>query len=214
MGVQTEFVAVEEIAGERTGGLASTQPVAVLNETALLEACRNGDTEAFRRVFDLHKDRVYSFALYLSRSETMAKDLTQQTFVSVLTKAREFRGSAKLRTWLYRLVINLYTDERRRENRWTRLATVMPTESMSVKSPQESRLAETQITLAVKHAIESLKPTLRSTMALKYLDELSYQEIANVLGCSIGTVASRLNRGHKLLARKLAYLRPSLQGEE
>jgi len=63
-------------------------------------------------------------------------------------------------------------------------------------------------------AIESLKPKLRATVVLKYLEDLSYQEISQVLGCSMGTVASRLNRGHKLLARKLGHLRPSLEGDE
>jgi len=216
--VRTEAAAVEEVAGDASRSLGSTQWVDLvkepLSEAALLDASRKGDADAFRRLFDEHKDRVYSFALYLSRSETMAKDLTQQTFVCVLARVGEFRGNAKLSTWLYRLVMNLYSDEYRRQRRWMPLTAVRPSQIMSEKSPQEKRFAEMEIALAVKHAIESLKPRLRAAVALKYLDNLSYQEIAEVLGCSIGTVASRLNRGHKLLARSLAYLRSSLQAEE
>jgi RNA polymerase sigma-70 factor (ECF subfamily) len=216
--VRIEAAAAEEVAGEPSRSRGSTLSVALmkesLSEAALLDACHKGHADAFRRLFEGYKDRVYSFAFYLSRNETMAKDLTQQTFLSVLVKFGEFRGQAKLSTWLYRLVVNLYADERRRQKRWSALSAITPSQIMSEKSPQEDRLAQREIALAVKQAIESLKPRLRAAVALKYLDNLSYQEIAEVLGCSIGTVASRLNRGHRLLARKLAYLRSSLQAEE
>lgn len=62
----------------------------------------------------------------------------------------------------------------------------------------------------MKSAVAELKPKLRIAILLKYFDDLSYQEIASVLGCSLGTVASRLNRGHRLLARKLAHLRTAM----
>jgi len=184
------------------------------NEAALLAACQEGDEQAFRSLFDSHKDRVYSLALYLTRDEAAASDMTQQAFLTLLAKGREFRGDAKLSTWLYRLVVNLCSDERRRQRRSMPLAAAGGKEAMSEKSPQENRFARGEIALAVKRAIESLKPKLRALVVLKYLDDLSYQEISQVLGCSIGTVASRLNRGHKLLARKLAYLRASLEGDE
>ena len=184
------------------------------NEAALLVACQKGDSQAFRVLFDSHKDRVYSLALYLSRDEAIANDITQQTFATMLLKTSEFRGEAKLSTWLYRLVFNLCADERRRQRRWLPLAAARRKESMSGNAPQEKRFARSEVALAVMRAIESLKPKLRAAVVLKYLDDLSYQEISEVLGCSIGTVASRLNRGHKVLARKLGYLRTSLEGDE
>ena len=183
------------------------------NEAALLAACQQGDSEAFRYLFDSHKDRVYSLARYLSRDEAMANDITQQAFATMLLKAREFRAEAKLSTWLYRLVVNLCADEWRRERKWLPLAAARHKEVMSEKAPQEKSLARNEIAQAVMRAIENLKPKLRATVVLKYLEDLSYQEISQVLGCSMGTVASRLNRGHKLLARKLGHLRPSLEGE-
>jgi len=183
------------------------------NEAALLAACQQGDSEAFRHLFDSHKDRVYSLARYLSRDEAMANDITQQAFATMLLKAREFRAEAKLSTWLYRLVVNLCADEWRRERKWLPLAAARHKEVMSEKAPQEKSLARNEIAQAVMRAIENLKPKLRATVVLKYLEDLSYQEISQVLGCSMGTVASRLNRGHKLLARKLGHLRPSLEGE-
>jgi RNA polymerase sigma-70 factor (ECF subfamily) len=72
---------------------------------------------------------------------------------------------------------------------------------------QEDRAERSETADSVKRAVATLKPKLRVVMLLKYFEELSYEEIAAVLGCSKGTVASRLNRGHKILARKLEHLR-------
>jgi RNA polymerase sigma-70 factor, ECF subfamily len=73
---------------------------------------------------------------------------------------------------------------------------------------QEERLARLEISDAVLAALMQLKPKLRMAIVLKYFEDLSYEQIAEALGCSMGTVASRLNRGHKALAQKLAHLRP------
>ena len=78
---------------------------------------------------------------------------------------------------------------------------------MVVRKSLETAQLQRQMADEVKTAVAGLKPKLRIAVLLKYFDDLSYQEIASVLGCSIGTVASRLNRGHKLLARKLAHFR-------
>lgn len=73
---------------------------------------------------------------------------------------------------------------------------------------QEDHHAQLEISAAVKAAVKELKPKLRMAILLKYFEGLSYEEMASVLGCSAGTVASRLNRGHKELARRLAHLKP------
>lgn len=75
------------------------------------------------------------------------------------------------------------------------------------RRPQEKRYEKREIADSVQAAIRELKPKLRTAILLKYVEELSYEEIAGVLGCSKGTVASRLNRGHRALARKLVHLR-------
>ena len=75
------------------------------------------------------------------------------------------------------------------------------------RRPQEKHYARLEIADSVKAAITELKPKFRLPILLKYIEELSYEEIAQVLGCSKGTVASRLNRGHKALAKRLVHLR-------
>lgn len=77
----------------------------------------------------------------------------------------------------------------------------------SEKKPQERQYARAEVGEAVRKAIGELKPKFRLPILLKYVEGLSYEEIANVMGCSKGTVASRLNRGHGELAKRLAYLR-------
>ena len=79
---------------------------------------------------------------------------------------------------------------------------------------QEELFTRLEISGAVKAAVAQLKPKLRMAILLKYFEELSYEEMAQVLGCSMGTVASRLNRGHKELARKLGHLRNALNAGE
>ena len=81
-------------------------------------------------------------------------------------------------------------------------------------SEQEDRYRRLEISDAVKAAVRELRPKLRIAILLKYFEGLSYEEMARVLGCSTGTVASRLNRGHKELARRLAHLQNALNMEE
>lgn len=82
------------------------------------------------------------------------------------------------------------------------------------KPPQEDHYSQLQISASVKAAVKELKPKLRIAILLKYFEGLSYEEMARVLGCSTGTVASRLNRGHKELARRLQHLRGEFEAGE
>ena len=181
----------------------------------VIEACRRGDREAFRVLFETYKDRVYSVSLYYFKGdEALAHDVTQQVFLRLMTKIGQFRRDAEFTTWLYRLVVNACADEQRR--RWRFLpfgdGFGMREKSAEVKS-QEERYARVELADCVKAAISDLRPKLRLPILLKYVEGLSYDEMADVLHCSKGTVASRLNRGHKILARRLAHLRGALAGE-
>jgi RNA polymerase sigma-70 factor (ECF subfamily) len=122
----------------------------------------------------------------------------------------QFRGDAEFTTWLYRVVANACLDERRKRRRWFSLEGSVEVGHMVVRKSLETLQLQKEMADGVKSAVAQLKPKLRIAILLKYFDDLSYQEIASVLGCSVGTVASRLNRGHRVLARKLAHLRNSM----
>ena len=174
----------------------------------VIEACQQGDREAFRLIFEAYKDKVYSIALYFFKgNETSARDVTQQVFLKLITGIGQFRRDAELTTWLYRLVVNACVDEQRRQRRFIPLGDALEMSGRREKNAPEEQYRRIEIADAVREAIEELKPKLRVAVLLKYVEGLSYEEMAQVLNCSKGTVASRLNRGHKILARRLAHLR-------
>src|SRR5207244_2615638 len=125
----------------------------------------------------------------------------------------QFRGDSEFTTWLYRLVINSCLDERRKQKRFLPVAEFAPTSKAVYRKSPETRYERREIAGSVRAAIGGLKPKMRLPIFLKYIEGLSYEEIAEVLGCSKGTVASRLNRAHKALAKKLSHLRGELELE-
>ncbi len=176
----------------------------------VISACQQGDREALRVLFETYKDRVFSIALYsLTGDAAVAADVTQQVFLKLMTRIGQFRGDSEFSTWLYRLVINTCRDEQRKRRRFLPLLG----SNIEMKAPNQSqgaRYAQRELAAQVQRAIAELKPKLRWPILLKYIDGLSYEEIGKVMNCSKGTVASRLNRGHKALAKKLNYLRDEL----
>ncbi len=174
----------------------------------VIEACQDGDREAFRLLFETYKDRVFSIAVYsFGGDETAASDVSQQIFLKLITSIRQFRGDSAFATWLYRLVVNACTDEHRKRRRLLQFGESAPVSRIEERRPQEKHFAKLEVTDSVQAAIKELTPKLRMPILLKYVEGLSYEEIAGVLGCSKGTVASRLNRGHQSLAKKLSHLR-------
>lgn len=182
-------------------------------DARVIRACQQGDREAFRLLFEAYKERVFSIAVYSLGDETAAGDVTQQIFLKLMTRIGQFRGDSEFTTWLYRLVINSCLDERRKRRRFLPVAEF---DSMTItdkrKSP-EAGYARREIAGAVREAIAGLKPKMRLPILLKYIEGFSYEEIGEVLGCSKGTVASRLNRAHKTLAKRLVHLRGEIASE-
>ncbi|HEY0407284.1 MAG TPA: sigma-70 family RNA polymerase sigma factor [Pyrinomonadaceae bacterium] len=178
----------------------------------VIEACRRGDREAFRLLFEAYKDRVYSISLYYFQGdEASARDVAQQVFLKLMTKIEQFRRDAEFTTWLYRLVANACADEQRRRRRFIFFGDGFEMSGRAAeKSSQEEHYARVELADSVKVAIGELRPKLRLPILLRYIEGLSYDEMAAALNCSKGTIASRLNRGHKILARRLAHLRGTL----
>lgn len=182
--------------------------------SAIIENCKAGDRQAFHALFEGYKDRVYSIALHFSGEDSMAKDITQQVFLKLFTTISQFRFDSEFTTWLYRIVANACIDEQRRRRRFVPFADGEEVRVAGVKGSQEKALIRRQVADSVHAAISRLSPKLRLPILLKYVEGLSYEEIAETLGCSIGTVSSRLNRGHKALARDLGHLRGFVESTE
>jgi len=170
---------------------------------AIIESCRLGDRDAFRALYDIHKDKVYSISLYFFHGDqAIASDVTQQVFLKLMTGIAQFRGDAEFSTWLYRLVVNACTDAARRQKPDATIS-----EAFAAPDSQEEDYARSQIANSVRAGVSALPAKFRIAVLLRHFEDLSYEQMAKVLHCSMGTVASRLSRGHKILAERLKGLK-------
>jgi len=177
------------------------------NDREMVEACRRGDPDAFQILFETHKDRIYSLALRYSGDATAAMDIAQETFLKLFSCIGDFRGEANFETWLYRVVVNQCLDHHRRGRR---LMPVVSDLLDLIRTTGENvlhQLLRTEFEESVQDVIKSLAPEQRIVVVLRYTEGLSYEEIAGILGCSTGTVGSRLSRAHRVLERRLSHLR-------
>jgi RNA polymerase sigma-70 factor (ECF subfamily) len=175
--------------------------------SAIIESCRSGDRDAFRALYDVYKDQVYSISLYFFHGDqAVAADITQQVFLKLITSIGQFRGDAEFSTWLYRLVVNACMDAARRRRPEAPISDRSHVNALPEQDSQEDHYARTQMANSVRAAVSTLPPKFRIAVLLRYFEDLSYEQMSKALHCSMGTVASRLNRGHKILAERLKNL--------
>lgn len=168
------------------------------DEAALIAGCRAGEPAAQRACFDRYRDRVHAIALhFLKGDDAAAQDATQEVFVRFFKRAGAFRADARLSTYLYRATANVCIDELRRRRRFVLVGDIP--ETLHPQTTPTEVLGDPRLV----RAVQQLSPKLRLAVLLRYVDDLSYDEIAAALGVSRGTVASRLNRAHAALAATL-----------
>ncbi|HZZ64584.1 MAG TPA: sigma-70 family RNA polymerase sigma factor [Candidatus Baltobacteraceae bacterium] len=150
---------------------------------------------------------TYNFAYRLTHNEADARDLTQEAFIRVYRAWRSFQPGTSFLSWVYRIVTNLYRDELRRKK--GRYQDEIPEDNVPQTVGGERPLAvtpiedyvEAQLGEGLARSLEQLSPEQRQVIVLADIEEYSYQEIAEIMGCSIGTVRSRLHRARALLRR-------------
>ena len=175
-------------------------------DAPLLELCRNGDEAAFDELVRRHQQRALNVAYQVVRDREDAMEVAQDAFVNVYKNIGSFRGECLFTTWLHSIVVNLARNRHRWWKRRGRSATVsLDEEFQSEDGPVAQQVAATtdspaaeavnaEYVVALDAAMEKLPATLREVMALRNVQELSYEEIAVALDCSVGTVKSRLAR--------------------
>lgn len=178
-------------------------------ERATVIAAQKGDRDAFKTLYEHYRDRVYNFVFYSIGDEIRAEDVLQIVFVKIYRGLPNFRFEASLATWIYRIALNECLNQQRRRG-----AEHIPFEALLGSDEEldsgaaaDLQHAEAERREIVHRAVMELSPKLRAVVALKYLDGLSYEEIASVLECSPGTVGSRLNRALSQLEARLRPLR-------
>jgi RNA polymerase sigma-70 factor (ECF subfamily) len=169
----------------------------------LIEACQRGEPEAFRALFERHKNKVYSIALRYSGDAAVAQDIAQETFLKLFVGIGSFRGESSFGSWLYRLAVNSCFDQKRKIRR---LMPLLDEALAMLQAPDSSALDEmvrAELSGHLRTVLASLSDQQRMLLVLRYTQALSYEEIAEILGASKGTIASRLNRIHRMLERRL-----------
>lgn len=182
-------------------------------------ACQEGGATgldgAFRRLYDRYKDRVYNVCFRITGNASDALDASQETFGILYRKIGEFRFHSRFSSWVYRIAVNASIDLKRRQSA-RRLASLEWAQDSVDHDSRSADVLDEQIEMPmatasrhelereIQHAIDRLSPKLRAITVLRYVENLSYDEIAEALDISIGTVKSRLARAHEALDRELA----------
>ncbi len=161
-----------------------------------------GDRDAFRALYEKYRDKVFASALRIVGETTLAEDLAQEIFVKIHDELRGFKFESRFSTWLYRIAVNHAINKANEIGRRGRIRDRLAREQTP---PDRHGSAGRLVDERVVAAIGELSPKLRAIVTLRYIEGLSYDEIADVLEISIGTVKSRLFLAHETL-------RPLLQG--
>ena len=177
-------------------------------EQVLIENVRRGEMAAFQELVDKYKQKVYYMALDMTGNHHDAEDLSQEVFMKVYVSIKDFRGDAKLTSWLYRIAMNLCIDKSRRK----RLKMVelddkiheKPAPGLSPDVAIQSQATQVQI----QQALSKLPPRQRSIFVMRHYNELMLREIAEALGISEGTVKAQLFRAIQKLQKELGALHP------
>ena len=160
----------------------------------------------FQQLVDRQYVPLFRFALSLTSSEADAADLTQQTFFLWATKGHQLRDGAKAKSWLFTTLYREFLGRRRQDVRFPKIELEEVREEEMSILPNVSALDSG----TVVEALSEVEEPFRATLTLFYLEQFSYQEIADVLDVPIGTIMSRLSRGKALLRRRLLSKEESL----
>ena len=181
----------------------------------LVRRAQEGDEHAFGFLVKKHRCSILRLVSHITRNSVDADDLVQDTFLRAYRSISGFRGEATFHTWLYRIAINVIRTHYQRQ--MTQISANLDDDceydafnddfrtQFDLETP-ESKLACKQIATAVSSALERLRPEFRTAFTLHQVDGLSYQEIADRMGCPIGTVRSRISRTRETIAERLLSL--------
>ncbi len=186
-----------------------TEPRDSRTDQQLVEACRDIQADAFEAAFEelyrRYRDRSYGIAYRITGRATDAMDAVQDSFRVLFQKISTFRFDSQFSTWLFRIVVNCSIDLKRRESaragrRGVSLALLDHAGEPASREDGPVELAEgAELGDHVHAALQRLSPKLRAVLVLRYLEGLSYEQLAEVLEVQLGTVKSRLARAHVAL---------------
>jgi RNA polymerase sigma-70 factor, ECF subfamily len=174
-----------------------------LSEAEAIERAKQGDGQAFEVLYNLHKRRVYSLCLRMTANTAAAEDLTQEAFLQLFRKIGTFRGESAFSTWLHRMAVNVVLMQLRKKGLpVVPLEDTMETEEESPrKEPgaDDPRLSGSIDRLQLQRSIAGLPPGYRMIFLLHDVEGYEHNEIAEMVGCSIGNSKSQLHKARMKL---------------
>ena len=194
-------------------------------DRALVERAQQGDTPAFEMLVVKYQRRIERLISRMVRDADLVQDVAQETFIRAYRALPQFRGESAFYTWLYRIAVNtakkalveIKRDPVLTESSRSRVAeddeTYRVDNELSDGETPEALLASKEIAATVNAAIDALSDDLRQAITLRQIEGLSYEEIADVMNCPIGTVRSRIFRAREAIATRLRPLLGTREGE-
>jgi RNA polymerase sigma-70 factor, ECF subfamily len=169
-----------------------------LSEAEAIEKAKQGDAEAFEVLYNLHKRRVYSLCLRMTANTAEAEDLAQEAFLQLFRKIATFRGESAFSTWLHRMAVNVVLMQLRKKGlSVVPLEDTVETEEDTPKKEPgaaDSKLVGSIDRLQLERAIDRLPPGYRTVFVLHDVEGYEHNEIADIVGCSIGNSKSQLHK--------------------
>ena len=184
-------------------------------EIQLISRCQQGDQEALKEIFDKYHKKVYRIAYGVVRHREEALDIVQEVFIKLFRSIKNFKGRSHFYTYLYRMVMNTAIDHSRKMGK--QFVSSLDEEgrfepSEEIEKGPERILLQKELEEKVNRAMEKLPAEQRAALLFREVEGLSYQEMADAMGCSIGTVMSRLHYGRKRMQELLKdYVGPHSQ---
>jgi len=194
-------------------------------DAPLIERVKRGDVKAFEMLVVKYQRRIERLIGRMVRDVDLIPDIAQETFIRAYRAIPQFRGESAFYTWLYRIAVNtakkslveLKRDplitESARASRDDDDETYRNENELSHGETPEAVLASKEIASTVNAAIEALSDDLRQAITLREIEGLSYEEIAELMNCPIGTVRSRIFRAREAIATRLRPLLDTREGE-
>ena len=181
----------------------------------LIAAVLEGSESAFQQLIERYQDRLFGLLGRLVRDRATVEDLAQEAFVRVFRKLHTFQRESAFYTWMYRIAVNAATDHLERQGR-RRLRLVEDTSDLDTgeRDPDHAGAAEPlmeeELRRVTREVLATLPEKYRTILILREYEDLSYTDMSKVLGCSIGTVESRLFRARKRFKEAIERMHPDL----
>jgi RNA polymerase sigma-70 factor (ECF subfamily) len=179
------------------------------SDYALAQRAAQGDMESFEVLYQRHHRRVYSLCLRMTQNVQEAEDLTQESFIQLYRKIGSFRGDSAFTTWLHRLTVNqVLMHFRKRSVKMEKTTEEGETPVQIVKGTENPRAMPVVDRIALDNAIAQLPPGYKSVFILHDIEGHEHEEVARMLGCSVGTSKSQLHKARMKLRRLLMQQTP------